>query len=100
MYYDVLYYGKTFRVAGNSHRPMSRRTGKPQETNELEAGMRFAWRQTNEARLDDRQEHPMSLSGALTSAVTGIDAQSRALGAISDNISNSQTAGYKRGDPQ
>jgi flagellar hook protein FlgE len=40
----------------------------------------------------------MSLSGALTSAVTGIDAQSRALGAISDNISNSQTTGYKRVD--
>jgi flagellar hook protein FlgE len=42
----------------------------------------------------------MSLSGALTSAVTGIDAQSRALGAISDNISNSQTTGYKRVDTQ
>src|SRR5215813_11980452 len=40
----------------------------------------------------------MSLSGALTSAVTGIDAQSIALGAISDNISNSQTNGYKRVD--
>src|SRR5579859_6402333 len=38
----------------------------------------------------------MSLSGALTSAVTGIDAQSIALGSISDNISNSQTTGYKR----
>src|SRR5262249_46648841 len=40
----------------------------------------------------------MSLSGALTSAVTGIDAQSIALGSISDNISNSQTTGYKRVD--
>jgi flagellar hook protein FlgE len=38
----------------------------------------------------------MSLSGAMTSAVTGIDAQSIALGSISDNISNSQTVGYKR----
>lgn len=38
----------------------------------------------------------MSLSGAMTSAVTGIDAQSAALGSISDNISNSQTVGYKR----
>jgi flagellar hook protein FlgE len=38
----------------------------------------------------------MSLSGALTSAVTGIDAQSIALGSISDNISNSGTTGYKR----
>jgi flagellar hook protein FlgE len=42
----------------------------------------------------------MSLSGAMTSAVTGMDAQSRALGAISDNISNSQTTGYKRVDTE
>lgn len=42
----------------------------------------------------------MSLSGAMTSAVTGIEAQSQALGAISDNISNSQTTGYKRVDTQ
>src|SRR6185437_11393899 len=42
----------------------------------------------------------MSLSGALTAAVTGIDAQSIALGSISDNISNSQTVGYKRVDTQ
>lgn len=38
----------------------------------------------------------MSLSGALTAAITGLDAQSAALGAISDNVSNSQTVGYKR----
>lgn len=38
----------------------------------------------------------MSLSGAMTTAVGGLDAQSRALGAISDNIANSQTVGYKR----
>jgi flagellar hook protein FlgE len=38
----------------------------------------------------------MSLGGALTSAVTGLDAQSAAMSAISDNISNSQTTGYKR----
>jgi flagellar hook protein FlgE len=42
----------------------------------------------------------MSLSGALTSAVTGLDAQSAALGAISDNVSNSQTTGYKRVDTE
>jgi flagellar hook protein FlgE len=42
----------------------------------------------------------MSLTGAMTSAVTGIQAQSLALGAISDNISNSQTTGYKRVDTQ
>ena len=38
----------------------------------------------------------MSLSGALTTAVSGLDAQSRAIGAISDNVANSQTTGYKR----
>jgi flagellar hook protein FlgE len=37
----------------------------------------------------------MSLSGAMVTAVTGLDAQSRALGNISDNIANSQTVGYK-----
>jgi len=38
----------------------------------------------------------MSLSGALTTAVGGLNAQSRSLGSISDNIANSQTVGYKR----
>ncbi|MDB5411121.1 MAG: flgE, partial [Rhodospirillales bacterium] len=38
--------------------------------------------------------------GALTSAVTGLQAQSIAMGAISDNIGNSQTAGYKRVDTE
>lgn len=38
----------------------------------------------------------MSIYGSLTTAVTGLNAQSRALGAISDNIANSQTNGYKR----
>jgi flagellar hook protein FlgE len=42
----------------------------------------------------------MSLSGALTSAVTGLQAQSAAMGAISDNIGNSQTVGYKRVDTE
>jgi flagellar hook protein FlgE len=42
----------------------------------------------------------MSLSGALTSAVTGLQAQSIAMGAISDNIGNSQTVGYKRVDTE
>jgi flagellar hook protein FlgE len=32
----------------------------------------------------------------MTTAVGGLDAQSRSLGAISDNIANSQTTGYKR----
>jgi flagellar hook protein FlgE len=38
----------------------------------------------------------MSLGGALTTAVTGLDAQSAALGAISNNVANSATSGYKR----
>jgi flagellar hook protein FlgE len=38
----------------------------------------------------------MSLSASMTTAVAGLDAQSRALGAISDNIANAQTTGYKR----
>src|SRR5688572_27969993 len=38
----------------------------------------------------------MSLSAALTTAVGGLDSQSRALGNLSDNIANSQTVGYKR----
>lgn len=40
----------------------------------------------------------MTVFGALTTAVTGLGAQSRALGHISDNIANSQTVGYKRVD--
>lgn len=40
----------------------------------------------------------MSIFGALITAVTGLNAQSYALENISDNIANSQTAGYKRVD--
>ncbi len=40
----------------------------------------------------------MSLSGAMNTAVTGINAQSKALGNISDNVANMQTTGYKRVD--
>ncbi|NDE90744.1 MAG: flagellar hook protein FlgE [Alphaproteobacteria bacterium] len=40
----------------------------------------------------------MSLFNALTVAVGGLDAQSRSIGHISDNISNSSTIGYKRID--
>jgi flagellar hook protein FlgE len=40
----------------------------------------------------------MSLFGSLTAAISGLTAQSRALGNISDNIANSQTVGYKRVD--
>ncbi|MCO6416989.1 flagellar hook protein FlgE [Siccirubricoccus sp. KC 17139] len=40
----------------------------------------------------------MSLFGSLTAAISGLTAQSRALGHISDNVANSQTVGYKRVD--
>ncbi|HEX2581381.1 MAG TPA: flagellar hook-basal body complex protein [Dongiaceae bacterium] len=38
----------------------------------------------------------MSVLGALFTAVSGINAQSQAIGDISDNIANSQTTGYKK----
>tara|TARA_R110002110_G_scaffold10383_12_gene51028 strand:+ start:2077 stop:3375 length:1299 start_codon:yes stop_codon:yes gene_type:complete len=38
----------------------------------------------------------MSISGALASGVSGLQVNSSALGAIADNISNSNTVGYKR----
>jgi flagellar hook protein FlgE len=40
----------------------------------------------------------MSFFGSMTTALTGIRAQSSALGYISDNIANSQTVGFKRTD--
>ncbi len=40
----------------------------------------------------------MSLFGAMTTAITGLSAQARALGHVSDNVANSQTAGFKRID--
>lgn len=40
----------------------------------------------------------MSLFGALDAAVGGMNAQSTALGSISDNIANSQTVGFKATD--
>jgi flagellar hook protein FlgE len=40
----------------------------------------------------------MTVFGSLTTAVTGLTAQARSLGHLSDNISNSQTVGYKRVD--
>lgn len=40
----------------------------------------------------------MSFFGSMTTAITGIRAQSSALGHISDNIANSQTIGFKRTD--
>jgi flagellar hook protein FlgE len=42
----------------------------------------------------------MSLFSALTVAVGGLNAQSRSIGHISDNISNASTVGYKRIDTQ
>lgn len=46
----------------------------------------------------DPVESAMSFFGSMTTAVTGIRAQSSALGHISDNIANSQTVGFKRTD--
>jgi len=40
----------------------------------------------------------MSLFGAMSTAISGINAQSSAFGNISDNIANSQTVGFKRVD--
>lgn len=40
----------------------------------------------------------MSLFGALTTAISGLSAQSAAFGNIGDNVANSQTVGYKRVD--
>ncbi len=40
----------------------------------------------------------MSLFGAMTTAISGLSAQSRALSNISNNLANSQTVGYKRVD--
>ena len=38
----------------------------------------------------------MGIFGAMTTAITGLQAQSTALEHISNNIANSQTTGYKR----
>lgn len=40
----------------------------------------------------------MTVYGAMNAAVSGMKAQSKSLGNISDNIANSQTTGYKRVD--
>jgi flagellar hook protein FlgE len=40
----------------------------------------------------------MSLFGSMNTAISGLTAQSRALGHIADNVSNSQTVGFKRTD--
>jgi flagellar hook protein FlgE len=40
----------------------------------------------------------MSLFGSMTTAISGLTAQARALGHISDNVANSQTVGFKRTD--
>jgi flagellar hook protein FlgE len=44
------------------------------------------------------QEHPMSLFGAMNTAISGLNAQSSAFGNIGDNVANSQTVGFKRVD--
>jgi flagellar hook protein FlgE len=44
------------------------------------------------------KEPAMSLFGAMNSAISGLGAQSRAFGNISDNVANSQSTGFKRVD--
>ncbi|HTW28988.1 MAG TPA: flagellar basal body protein, partial [Acetobacteraceae bacterium] len=48
---------------------------------------------------ESRRRHcrslPMSLLGAMNTAISGLTAQSAAFGNISDNVANSQTTGYK-----
>src|SRR5712672_3346779 len=44
------------------------------------------------------RSNPMSLFGAMNTAISGLSAQSNAFGNISDNVANSQTTGYKRVD--
>ena len=45
-----------------------------------------------------RARATMSLFGAMTTAISGLNAQASALSNISGNVANSQTAGYKRLD--
>jgi len=40
----------------------------------------------------------MSLYSSMNTALSGMSAQSRALGHISDNVANTQTTGFKRTD--
>jgi enamine deaminase RidA (YjgF/YER057c/UK114 family) len=47
---------------------------------------------------DIRRSTPMSLFGAMNTAISGLNAQSNAFANISDNVANSQTVGYKRVD--
>jgi flagellar hook protein FlgE len=43
-------------------------------------------------------DYAMSLYSSMNTAISGLTAQSRALGHISDNVANSQTVGFKRTD--
>jgi hypothetical protein len=45
-----------------------------------------------------RRSLPMSLFGAMNTAISGLNAQSDAFSNISDNVANAQTVGYKRVD--
>src|SRR3978361_2167854 len=42
-----------------------------------------------------RRESQMSLFGAMSTAISGLNAQSAAFSNISNNVANSQTVGYK-----
>jgi hypothetical protein len=49
-------------------------------------------------RTNQWSDFPMSLFGAMNTAISGLSAQSAAFSNISDNVANSQTVGYKRVD--
>jgi flagellar hook protein FlgE len=51
-----------------------------------------------EAAQNGHQEGQMSLFGAMSTAISGLDAQSAAFANISDNTANSQTVGFKGTD--
>src|SRR6478672_8675527 len=62
----------------------------------------MAWFLRGNVRADHHRSpcrsYPMSLFGAMNTAISGLTAQSSAFGNIGDNVANSQTVGYKRVD--
>src|SRR6476620_8613498 len=62
----------------------------------------MAWFLRGNVRADHHRSpcrsYPMSLFGAMNTAISGLTAQSSAFGNISDNVANSQTVGFKRVD--
>ncbi|MFL5251329.1 MAG: flagellar basal body protein [Rhodopila sp.] len=59
---------------------------------------RFLLIHAGDRSIETRRVPGMSLFGALSTAISGLNAQSAAFGNISDNVANSQTTGFKRVD--